>query len=493
MSRMAWTAVVFVALAAGGGGYWAGQGELKLPALDASGIGLTALIETARTHLGMDQPPPAPATRPAPTGPVVYYQDPGGKPFYSLEPKRTEDGRDYRAVHASEDVSFDDKPAAAAEASASPDKGAKRILYYRNPMGLPDTSPVPKKDSMGMDYIPVYEGEDDGSTVTVSPGKLQRTGVRSEVVERRRLELPVRAPGALAEDERRISVVSVRSEAFIENVENVTTGDHVRRGEPLLRLYSPEIAAAGAQYLSTVADGGAQPGGRLVLDGARRRLENLGVSAEVLAEIERTRKVPLTITWTAPRDGVVVERSVSDGMRAMAGDVLFRIVDHSVMWVLADVTERELALIREGQSATVRVRGLPGRDFAGTVARIYPHLASETRTARVRIELANPDGILRPAMYADVEFATGSQTPVVAVPDSALIDTGTRQVAILDKGEGKFEPREVKVGIRGSGFTEIRDGVAEGDRVVVSANFLIDAESNLKAALQGMSTPEAKP
>jgi Cu(I)/Ag(I) efflux system membrane fusion protein len=494
MSRTTWTAVVLAALVAGGGGYWAGQEGMKLPAPDMPGIDVSELIGTVRNHLGLDQPAPLSpsASRPAPSGPVVYYQDPDGKPFYSLEPKRTEDGRDYRPVHASEDVSFDGKPTATGDVAAGPDKEANRILYYRNPMGLPDTSPVPKKDSMGMDYIPVYEGEGDGSTVTVSPGKLQRTGVRSEVVERRRLELPVRAPGALAEDERRISVVSVRSEAFIEKVENVTTGDHVRRGEPLLRLYSPEISAAGAQYLSTVADGGTQPGGRLVVDGARRRLENLGVSAEVLAEIERTRRVPLTITWTAPRDGVVVERNVADGMRATAGDVLFRIVDHSVLWVLADVTERELGLVAEGQEATVRVRGLPGREFAGTVSRIYPHLA-ETRTARVRIELANPDGVLRPAMYADVEFAAGPQKPVVAVPDSALIDTGTRQVVILDKGEGRFEPRKVKVGLRGAGFTEIRDGIAEGDRVVVSANFLIDAESNLKAALQGMATPEPTP
>jgi Cu(I)/Ag(I) efflux system membrane fusion protein len=484
-----------ITVMAGGGGYWAGQGGLKLLAFDLPWIKFPTLAERTRTSSGLRQPAPAsaPADKPAPSGRVVYYQDPDGKPFYSLEPKRTEDGRDYRPVHASEDVSFDDKAKVTADASTTLDQGAKRVLYYRNPMGLPDTSPVPKKDSMGMGYIPVYEGEDDGSTVAVSPGKLQRTGVRSEIVERRRLEMPVRAPGILAEDERRISVVSVRSEAFVEKVEDVTTGDHVRKGEPLLRLYSPEIAAAGAQYLSTLADGGAQPGGRLVLDGARRRLENLGVSTEVLAEIERTRKVPLTITWTAPRDGIVVERNVSDGMRAMAGDVLFRIVDHSVMWVLADVTEREMAQIREGQSATVRVRGFPGREFAGTVARIYPHLATETRTARVRIELANPEGMLRPAMYADVEFAIGSQTPVVAVPDSALIDTGIKQIVILDKGEGKFEPREVKVGVRGSGFTEIREGIAEGDRVVVSANFLIDAESNLKAALQAMASPEAKP
>ena len=186
-------------------------------------------------------------------------------------------------------------------------------------MGLPDTSPVPKKDSMGMDYIPVYEGEDDGSTVKVSPGKLQRTGVRSEPVERRVLAMPVRAPGRRSTRTSAGSRSSpCGSEAFIEKVENVTTGDHVHKGQPLLRLYSPDIAAAAA----------AVPRPRSAVEGARRRLENLAVPPNVIAEIERTRKVPLTITWTAPRDGVVIERNVSDGMRAMPGDVLFRIVDH---------------------------------------------------------------------------------------------------------------------------------------------------------------------
>ena len=222
---------------------------------------------------------------------------------------------------------------------------------------------------------------------------MQRTGVRRSLVERRVLaSRPVRASTTI--HERRISRRrGRRTEAFIEKVENVTTGDHVHKGQPLLRLYSPEIAAAAAQYLSAVG-----------FEGARRRLENLAVPPNVIDEIERTRKVPLTITWTAPRDGVVIERSVSDGMRAM----LFRIVDHSLVWVLADVSERDLPQVAEGQSATVRVRSFPGRTFTGTVTRIYPHLSMETRTARVRIELANPDGTLRPAMYADVEFATGT-------------------------------------------------------------------------------------
>ncbi|ACL62983.1 efflux RND transporter periplasmic adaptor subunit [Methylobacterium nodulans] len=482
MSRSAWLAGTLAALAAGGAGYWAGHGSNPAP----------ALLDRARTEFALWLPPaaapPPAAPAPAPRGPVVYYQDPDGRPAYSLEPTRTPDGRAFRPVHASEDIHFEtDDMEADGPADRPPDAPAggekKRILYYRNPMGLPDTSPVPKKDSMGMDYLPVYAGEDtDGSAVTISPGKIQRTGVRSETIERRVLSQPVRAPGTVEEDERRVSVIATRTDAFVETVESVTTGDHVHKGQPLLRLFSPEINAAAAQYLSAIG-----------YEGARRRLENLAIPPEVIDEIERTRKVPAAITWTSPRDGVVVERNVSDGMRAQAGAVLFRIVDHSRVWVLADVPERDLAAVAEGQRAIVRARAFPDRAFTGTVTRIYPHLSTGTRTARLRIELPNPNGDLRPAMYADVEITTGSDAPVVAVPDDAVIDTGTRQVVILDKGEGRFEPREVKVGRRGDGYVEIREGLQAGAQVVTAANFLIDAESNLKAALQSMAAATPAP
>jgi Cu(I)/Ag(I) efflux system membrane fusion protein len=411
---------------------------------------------------------------PEPLGAVIYYRDPDGRPFYSAEPKRTADGRDFIPVRASEDVSFDDPPQPQAQ-----NAGQKRVLYYRNPMGLPDTSPVPKKDSMGMEYIPVYEGEDDGAVIKLSPGRLQRTGVRSESVARRVIVRPVRVPGTVQLDERRIAVVATRSDSFIDSVENVTTGDRVRKGQPLLRLYSPDIVAAAAQLISNAG-----------YEGSRRRLQNLNVPQDVIAEIERTRKVPLSITWTSPRDGVVLERNAVEGMKAQAGAVLFRIADVSSMWVLASVPEHDLGHIKMGQAVTIRVRSLPGHSFTGKVDLIYPQVNTETRTTRVRIELQNPDGVLLPDMYADVEIATGSHNQVLAVPDSAVIDTGTRQVVILDRGDGRFEPKEVKVGTGGNGFIEIREGLEDGDRVVVTANFLIDAESNLKAALRALSSTE---
>ncbi len=342
-----------------------------------------------------------------------------------------------------------------------------------------------------MDYLPVYEGEqDDDSSVKVSPGKLQKAGVQTEVAERRTLSTVVRAPGTVQEDERRKAVVSLRFEGFIDTVENVTTGSHVHKGQRLMRIYGPSLSSAAAEYLSAL---NARPTAGIsneALKGARRRLENLDAPDKFIAEIERTREIPTYVSWLAPQDGEIVERVAVNGMRAAPGDVLFRIADHDVVWVLADIAERDLSLIDVGQKASVRLRAYPDRVFTGNVTLVYPHLMAETRTARVRIELPNREDLLRPDMYADVEITTGAETPVLTVSNSAVIDSGERQIVLLDKGEGRFEPRAVRLGRRGAGRVEIREGLAENDKVVVSANFLIDAESNLKAALNGLDSGE---
>jgi Cu(I)/Ag(I) efflux system membrane fusion protein len=420
------------------------------------------------------------------SGPIIYYRDPDG-PFFSPAPKKNATGKPYIAVRASEDVGFDEKPWAAAEPAQQQSSG-RRIIYYRNPMGLPDTSPVPKKDPMGMDYVPVYEDEaQDASTVTISPGKLQRTGVRSEPIERRAIAIPVRAAGRVAFDPRRTSVVALRFEGFIDSVQKVAEGDFVRKGQSLMRVYGPDLSSAAAEYVSVL-----NSGPRARVEGARRRLVNLGLDEATIASIARSRRVPRVIDWPAPQDGHVIERDALSGMRAAPGETLFRIVDHSLVWVLADVPERDVSSIKPGEPAVIRVRSYPDRPFEGQVALVYPHLNMETRTARVRIELPNPDGLLLGDMFADVELETGGRQKVLAVPESAVIDAGKRQVVILDKGEGRFQPREVKIGRRGEGFSEITSGLTEGDRVVTAANFLIDAESNLKAALQALDQGAAK-
>lgn len=478
-------ALAVIAAGAGAGGYWAGEHGLSAPAA------IRMVEEAAMRALGAE-----PKTLPAasvPSAPVIYYRHPDGNPAYSATPRKTDDGRDFVAVHASEDVSFDPpaepEQGVTSEAAADRDPGERRILYYRNPMGLPDTSPVPKKDSMGMDYLPVYEDEaDDGSTVTVSSGKLQRTGVKTDLATRSRIVRQVRVPGTVTIDERLVSIVSTRTDAFIEEVAQVTTGSVIGQGDPLVRLYAKEIAAAGALYAADL-----KSGGKSGAAGSLQRLINLGVPPEAIAEIESTKKVPISVTLTAPRAGVVLERAAIDGMMAEAGQALFRIADISTVWIMADVPEFGLSAVQVGDKASVRVRSLPGMQFEGKVDVIYPEIEAQTRTAKVRIELPNPEGLLLANMYAEVEIATGGDEPVVAVPDSAVIDTGDRQIVILAKGEGSFEPRDVKLGRRGDGMTEILEGIAEGDRVVVSANFLIDAESNLRAALSALTPPEPRP
>jgi Cu(I)/Ag(I) efflux system membrane fusion protein len=430
--------------------------------------------------------PLASVARGADAGAPIYFRDPDGKPFYSLTPKTTADGRDYRAVPAGADVSFDE-PEQRAELTTADAKGDRKIKYYRNPMGLPDTSPVPKKDSMGMDYIPVYEGDDsDDGMVRLSPGKIQRTGVKSEPAELRRIRTLVRAPGTIQLDERRISVIAMRAESYVQKVADVTTGSRVAKGQPLMEIYSPAISSAAAEYLATITSkttAGIEPYGR----GSRQRLTNLDVPEPAIAEMEKSRTVPITVQWSSPRDGIVLQRNAIEGMRAQPGDVLFRIADISQVWATVDVAERDLGSVAVGQPVTVRARSYPGRTFKGQISVIYPQVNKETRTARVRIDLPNADLALLPDMYVDAEIDTGTPAPVLAVAESAVLDTGSRQAVLVDKGQGRFEPREVKLGRRGDGFVEVRDGLAEGEAIVTSANFLIDAESNLKAALKGFA------
>jgi Cu(I)/Ag(I) efflux system membrane fusion protein len=415
-------------------------------------------------------------------GAAIYYQDPDGKPFYSLMPNKTPDGRDYRPVPAGADVSFDDP----AEVTAAP-TADRKIKYYRNPMGLPDVSSTPKKDSMGMDYIPVYEGEDsDDGSVKVSPGKIQRTGVKSEPAALRPIRTVVRAPGAIQLDERRVSVIAMRAETYLQSVADVTTGTFVKKGQPLMQVYSPAVSSAAAEYVTTLTSrttAGEPSYGR----GSRQRLMNLDVPDAVITAIERTRVVPVTVEWSAPRDGIVLERNAVQGMRAQPGDVLFRVADTSLVWAMIDVAERDLGPLAVGQPVTVRARSFPTRDFSGKIAVVYPQVNRETRTARVRVELTNSDLALLPDMYVDAEIEIGGSESVLSVPDSSVLDTGSRQVVLVDKGEGRFEPRDVKIGRRGSGLIEIRSGLKDGEPVVVAANFLIDAESNLKAALRGFA------
>jgi Cu(I)/Ag(I) efflux system membrane fusion protein len=428
----------------------------------------------------------------------LYYQDPSGKPDYSPTPKKDAEGRDYVPV-------YDEPGAAPASTPAPPAPGGDRkILYYRNPMGLPDTSPVPKKDSMGMDYIPVHADEGGGTvpgTVKISPERIQMLGVRTEAATLRPMAHTVRAVGTVAADERRIGVVNPKFEGWIEQLHVSTTGQAVRRGEALLEVYSPDLVLAQREYLvarsaaadMAHADAMARDNANAIAAAALSRLKNWDISADQLARLQRSGFARRTLTLNAPIAGIVMEKPALQGLHFGAGDMLYRIVDLSTVWLLADVFEQDLAQIRPGQRATITVQAYPGRVFEGRVAFVYPTLNAQTRTAKVRIEVPNPDLLLKTDMYATVEIvAPVESATVLAVPDSAVLDTGTRQTVLVDRGEGRFEPRAVKLGARADGYVAVLEGLREGEKVVTGANFLIDAESNLRAALQAFTAPEGK-
>src|SRR5262249_30651151 len=424
---------------------------------------------------------------------TLYYRAPDGSPYWSAQPKKDAHGRDYLPVYENEEPAFG--PGGELIRPVPAKSAARKILYYRNPMGLADTSPVPKKDPMGMDYIAVYEGDeaDDGKSVRVSLDKIQRSGVRTEAAERRVVVRPVRAVGTVAHDETRLTIVTMRSEGYIEDLFVNKTGQHVHAGEPLFRVYSPDIQRAQIDLMVAIRSlqRGASEADRN-LEGAMQRLRNLGVPEARIREVRESGSNPRTLDWPSPASGDVIEKRVINGQRVTAGMELYRIADHSRVWVIADVAESDLAQVNVGTRATVTLRAYMSEPVEGDVTFIYPELKAETRTAPVRIELANPDNRIKPDMYADVVFQAGADArPALAVPTSAVIDSGSRQVVLVAKGEGRFEPRPVKLGRRGDGYVEVLDGLVAGEAVATSATFLIDAESNLRAALQAFSQPEA--
>jgi membrane fusion protein, copper/silver efflux system len=393
----------------------------------------------------------------------------------------------YWYAHRTETVTT---PASAEQ--SGPASSKRKILYYRNPMGHPDTSPVPKKDPMGMDYIAVYaDDEDDPNTVKVSLDKIQRSGVRTEKVATRPLTRTVRGIGTVEHDESLLWIVTVRSDGYVEDLFVNKTGQHVREGEPLFRFYSPQIQLAQADLVVAMRAEGASAKSDTSRNvaGAIQRLRNLGVPDSRIDEVRNSLTNPRTIDWASPATGDVIEKKVIEGQRVAAGDELFRIADHANVWVVAEVAEADIAAIKVGSPATVTLRASAGEPHEGVVSFIYPEMMKpETRTISVRIELPNPDGNIKTGMYADVLFRAGEgDAPATAIPDSAIIDSGTRQIVLVAKGEGRFEPREVKLGRRGEGYTEVTSGLELGEEVVTSATFLIDAESNLKAALQAFS------
>jgi Cu(I)/Ag(I) efflux system membrane fusion protein len=397
------------------------------------------------------------------------------------------------------------RPTAQVAATTEPAKKELKILFYRNPMGLPDTSQTPKKDQMGMDYIPVYEGEEEassesGNQVKISTDKIQKLGVRTEAATMRDLSRIIRAVGRVETNERLTYTVAPKFEGWIEKLHVNTTGQAVGRGQPLLEVYSPELVSAQEEY--AIASQGqlalqnagseAQASMKQLAAASLTRIRNWDISEEQIKALSKNTASRRTLTYRSPVNGIVIEKKAVQGMRFMPGEVLYQIADLSSVWILADVFEQDLALVKPGQTAKVKLNAYPSKEFSAKLTYVYPTLNAQTRTVPVRLELANPDGLLKPAMYADIELAAQANGKVLTIPTSAVIFGGTRQTVLVELAEGRFEPREVKLGVQGNDYIEVLNGVGEGEKVVVAANFLIDSESNLKAAFGGMSSAPAK-
>lgn len=400
--------------------------------------------------------------------------------------------------------------AAATASTEGAAKGERKILFYRNPMGLPDTSPVPKKDPMGMDYIAVYEGdqeEDSGSAnqIKISTEKVQKLGVRTELAQWQMLDKVVRAAGRIEPDERRLYAISPKFEGYVERLHVSITGQTIGKGQPLFEVYSPElvsaqreyaIAAQGVESLKGAGDQ-AQESMRQLADASLLRLRNWDISDEQIKALAKSGETRRTLTFRSPVGGIVSEKKAVQGMRFMPGEALYQIADLSSVWVIADVFEQDIGLVKTGAKAQVRINAYPDKRFEGTITYVYPTLTADTRTVQVRVELANPGQLLKPGMYAQVDLSVGARSKVVTIPNSAVIDSGTRRIVLVEMGEGRFEPREVRLGQRSDTQVEVLEGIKEGEAVVVAANFLIDAESNLKAAIgsfghaaHGAATPQ---
>jgi len=400
---------------------------------------------------------------------------------------------------------------AAVTATASAEAGAsvtappaRKIRFYRNPMGLADTSPTPKKDSMGMDYIPVYEGEEEDTPATAnqlkfSAEKIQKMGVRTEAAAMRVLDKTVRASGRIEPDERRSFTIAPKFEGYVEKLFVNATGQAVAKGQPLFEAYAPELLAAQREY--TIAQQGVQTLGQAgpeaqksmqqLADASLARLRNWDVSEEQIKALTQSGTAKRTLTFRSPVSGYVSEKKAVQGMRFMPGDALYQVSDLSGVWVVADVAEQDIAAVKTGARAKVRINAYPDKTFDAALTYVYPTLNADTRTVPVRLELGNPGGLLKPGMFAQVDLAVGGKAKVLTVPVSAVIDSGARQVVLVQVGkieDGRFEPRAVKLGARSDNYLEVLEGVHEGEAVVTSANFLIDAESNLKAAIAGFGS-----
>ncbi len=418
---------------------------------------------------------------------VLYWVDAMNPTHKFDKPGKAPDGMDLVPVYAEGETG-----------AATPATPQKKILYWVDPMHPAYKSEKPgKAPDCGMELVPVYDDGTAGAAtstvsgyanVKLSPERQQLIGVQTGMAEMRSLGRSVRTVGRVAVDEKRLFKISTKFDGYIEKLYVNVTGQQIRKGQPLFSVYSPDLLTTQQEYLLALRAAKQSPS---LLTAARQRLLLWDITPAEITQLERTGAARKSITIYSPTSGYVLNKIAVEGARVTPGEPLFEIANLDHIWVQADVYESELPYVRLGSPATTTLSYIPGRTWTGRVTFIAPTVDPVTRTVKVRSEFDNPDGVLKPDMFADVVIQQPERR-VLVVPDSAVLQTGTRSIVFVVNGDGTFEPREVSVGTKADQFYEVRSGLAAGEKVVTQANFLIDSESRLKGALAEMK-PEETP
>ncbi len=378
---------------------------------------------------------------------------------------------------------------------------ASKPLFYRNPMNPAVTSPVPAKDEMGMDYIPVYADADNGNnsdsagTVKIDPVTVQNIGVRTTKAERRVLSRTIRAAGRVEFNEERLTRLHPKTKGWIEKLHTDKTGSAVKKDDILLSIYSPQLVSSQEEYLlalknkQVLADSPFETIRQGAIDLAKtahERLQLLDVPEHQIRELEQTKKVKKYIHIHSPYDGIVMKIGIREGQYVTPKTELYMLADLSKVWVYVDIYEYELPWVTVGDRVEMKLTGVAGKTFKGRIGFIYPYAEAKTRTIKVRLEFDNSELLLKPDMFADVTIHASRRVDAIVIPTQAIVRSGDREQVFVVRGPGKFSPREVKLGISADGMVQVLEGVKVGEEVVASALFLIDSESKLREATAKM-------
>ncbi len=367
--------------------------------------------------------------------------------------------------------------------------GERTVIYWQAPMDPNYRSDKPGKSPMGMDLIPVYEGEDNQGTepaLRISPAVINNIGIRTDFVTRQTLNREINTVGFITHDDDLTSHVHTRTEGWIENLVVKTAGERVKMNDVIFQMYSPNLVNAQAEYLQAL-----RIGNKSLAEASRQRLLALGMTAPQINHLTEKKEVDQLVDVTAPQDGFVTALNVGEGMFIKPGTTVFSLSDLRSIWVMVDIFEDQATWVTEGQHAKMRLPFIPGKAWHGRVDYVYPTIDPRSRTVQVRLEFENADELLKPNMYAEVTVHGNAQENALSIPREALIRTGQSERVIIDLGDGRFRPAKVTTGIESGGRVETLEGVKEGERIVVSGQFLIDSEASLDASFLRMSEDES--